>query len=138
MSGFSSSGGDVRQWNSTAVATPDTAGYPKVTVKAGTGTGELSLSSGLVSIVSTSIGQIKSIQRGTISLTGATTSATATLSPSVDTAKTELRYCGVTASLSDYNAKIVLTDGSTITATKIDNSASNGSVVVSWEITERY
>lgn len=33
-------------WNGTAVATPDTAGYPKVTIKSGTGTGELSLSSG--------------------------------------------------------------------------------------------
>lgn len=36
----------VVQWTGTAVATPDTAGYPKVTVKSGTGTGEISLSSG--------------------------------------------------------------------------------------------
>lgn len=28
-------------WNGTAVATPDTAGYPKVTIKSGTGTGEV-------------------------------------------------------------------------------------------------
>lgn len=35
------------QWNGTAVATPDTAGHPKVTVKSGTGTGEISLSSGV-------------------------------------------------------------------------------------------
>lgn len=39
---------DVRQWNGTAVATPATAGYPAVTVKSGTGTGEISLSSGQV------------------------------------------------------------------------------------------
>lgn len=39
---------NVTQWNSTAIATPDTAGYPKVTIKSGTGTGELSLSSGVV------------------------------------------------------------------------------------------
>ena len=38
----------VTQWTGTAVATPDTAGYPKVTVKSGTGTGEISLSSGEV------------------------------------------------------------------------------------------
>lgn len=37
-------------WNGTAVATPDTAGYPKVTIKSGTGTGELSLSSGRVAV----------------------------------------------------------------------------------------
>lgn len=36
----------VVQWTGTAVATPDTAGYPKVTVKSGTGTGEISLTSG--------------------------------------------------------------------------------------------
>lgn len=39
---------DVTHWNGTAVATPDTAGYPKVTIKSGTGTGEISLSSGRV------------------------------------------------------------------------------------------
>lgn len=43
---------DVTQWTGTNVATPDTAGYPKVTVKSGTGTGEISLSSGAVSIQS--------------------------------------------------------------------------------------
>lgn len=39
---------NVTQWNSTNVATPDTAGYPKVTIKSGTGTGEVSLAAGLV------------------------------------------------------------------------------------------
>lgn len=38
---------DVTKWNGTAVATPDTAGYPKITIKSGTGAGELSLSSGV-------------------------------------------------------------------------------------------
>lgn len=39
---------DVTKWNGTAVATPATAGYPAVTLKSGTGTGEISLSSGAV------------------------------------------------------------------------------------------
>lgn len=39
---------DVTHWSGTAVATPDTAGYPKVTHKSGTGAGELNLSSGRV------------------------------------------------------------------------------------------
>lgn len=39
---------NVTQWSFTNVATPDTAGYPKVTIKSGTGTGEVSLSSGLL------------------------------------------------------------------------------------------
>ena len=37
---------NVTAWNGTAVATPDTAGYPKVTLKSGTGTGEINLTSG--------------------------------------------------------------------------------------------
>jgi len=37
---------NVTGWNGTAVATPDTAGYPKVTIKDGTGTGEIDLTSG--------------------------------------------------------------------------------------------
>jgi hypothetical protein len=39
---------DVDGWNGTAVAIPDTAGYPKTTSKVGTGTGEFQLSSGVV------------------------------------------------------------------------------------------
>lgn len=38
----------VTQWTGTNVGTPDTAGYPKVTVKTGTGTGEINASSGKV------------------------------------------------------------------------------------------
>jgi hypothetical protein len=44
--------GDIRtnttQWSGANVAAVDTAGYPKVTVKSGTGTGEINLSSGKV------------------------------------------------------------------------------------------
>ena len=41
---------NTTHWAGTANATPDTAGYPKVTIKSGTGTGEISLSSGGVAI----------------------------------------------------------------------------------------
>lgn len=41
---------DAAQWLGTTIAAPDTAGYPKTTVKSGTGTGEVSLSSGLVTL----------------------------------------------------------------------------------------
>lgn len=41
---------DALYWLGTALATPDTVGYPKVTIKSGTGTGELSLSSGAVPV----------------------------------------------------------------------------------------
>jgi len=39
---------NVHAWRGTAVVAPDTAGYPKVTLKTGTGTGEVDLSSGRV------------------------------------------------------------------------------------------
>ncbi len=42
----------VTAWNDTAVASPHTAGYPAVTVKVGTGTGEINSSSGAVALTS--------------------------------------------------------------------------------------
>lgn len=49
----------VTQWTGTTVATPDTAGYVKATLKSGTGTGEVNLSSGAVPIQSgTGTGQL--------------------------------------------------------------------------------
>lgn len=48
----------VTQWNGSNVATPDTAGYPKVTIKSGTGTGEVSLSSGLVRLSAAGVDDI--------------------------------------------------------------------------------
>ena len=79
---------------------------------------------------------IKSIQRGTISMTSVTT-ATATVS-SVNTAKSLLTFLGFnTAQLTnDYNPSIVLTNSTTITATRVNNGASN--TTVSWELVERY
>jgi hypothetical protein len=41
---------NVTGWNSSPVATPDTAGYPVVTVKDGTGQGEISTTSGRVGV----------------------------------------------------------------------------------------
>jgi hypothetical protein len=46
---------NVSHWSGTAVATVDTAGYPKVTIKSGTGAGEVSLSSGIASVNATQI-----------------------------------------------------------------------------------
>jgi hypothetical protein len=45
----------VAQWTGTNVATVDTAGYPKVTIKSGTGTGEVSLTSGIAAVNPTQI-----------------------------------------------------------------------------------
>ncbi len=80
----------------------------------------------------------KSIQRGTISMTsGGSTSGTATIT-SVDTTKTELRFLG---SSNDFVgdttqiSRVVLTNATTVTASR---SGTNGTTVVSWELTEFY
>lgn len=46
---------DVTTWNGTAVASPNTAGYPVVTVKDGTGTGEINTASGVVDANATQV-----------------------------------------------------------------------------------
>ena len=83
--------------------------------------------------------RIKSIQRGTITLSG-TSSATATIA-SVDTTKTELRMLGFTSDYagtnteSPYFPRISLTSSTTITATRVSNN-NTYTTVVSWELTE--
>jgi hypothetical protein len=42
---------DVKAWTGTAVASPHTAGYPVVTVKDGTGTGEINTNAGAIALV---------------------------------------------------------------------------------------
>lgn len=84
-------------------------------------------------------GGVKSIQRGVISVSSGSYSATATIT-AVDTSKTELRYLG--GSGLDSNAyaavpRVVLTNTTTITATM---QYINGitATIVSWELTEFY
>jgi hypothetical protein len=48
--------GNVIQWSGTNVTAPDTAGSPKVTLTSGTGTGQISLSSGAVLLQATQTG----------------------------------------------------------------------------------
>ena len=79
-------------------------------------------------------GGIKSIQRGTISIANGATSGTSTVT-AVVTAKTELRYLGINAASTAATAHIVLTDTTTVTATRTVNS---GDIAVSWELTEFY
>lgn len=56
----------VTQWTGTAVASPDTAGYPKVTIKSGTGTGEVSLSSGLLTLSATGLDNVVCAEPGAV------------------------------------------------------------------------
>ena len=83
-------------------------------------------------------GAIKSIQRGVISITGSSTSATATIT-AVNTGKTELRLLGCSGASSAIEqtlSDIVLTNSTTITATR--GGGAGTSARVSWELTEYY
>lgn len=84
--------------------------------------------------ISQFFGGIKSIQRGTISVTGALTQ-TATIT-SVDTTKTELRMLGQTITTSANEiGHITLTNATTITLTRGNTS---NTTVISWELTEYF
>lgn len=83
---------------------------------------------------------IKSIQRGTLSISGTNNAATATIS-SVNPAKTELRFLGAnpiaSASVNEGMVYIVLTNSTTITASR--QFGGNGNTpIVSWELTEYF
>jgi hypothetical protein len=49
---------DVMGWNGTTVPAEDTAGYPKVTIKDGTGTGEVDTASGRVAVTESQVDQV--------------------------------------------------------------------------------
>jgi hypothetical protein len=98
----------VTQWNGTAVATPDTAGYVKATLKSGTGTGEVSLTSGIASV---NASQIAGNTTAATNLSGAArgivlgTVSTAGFSPTT----TEFESGDVTEATADhYNGRLVL------------------------------
>lgn len=85
-------------------------------------------------------GGIKSVQRGTVTLAGSFSSATATV-VSVDMNKAELRMLGFTSSAAgSVNGTsmpmIVLTNPTTITASRAGAGAD--AVSVSYELTEIY
>lgn len=98
---------NVTTWNGTSVATPDTAGYPKVTVKSGTGTGEVSLTSGIASVNAT---QVNSSATAAANLAAA---ARGIVLGTVDTAgfaatNTEFETNITEATASHYNGKLVI------------------------------
>lgn len=75
------------------------------------------------------------VQRGTISITPGNTQGTATLT-AVVMAKTETRHLGqfsTSATLSDILAHLVLTNTTTLTATR---QGTSGTTTVSFEVTE--
>lgn len=81
---------------------------------------------------------IKSIQRGTISITGGALNQTATATiSSVSTAKSVLNFLGVTSTDDSVRSisRIVLTNSDTVTATRNLGSTFNPTIV-SYEVIE--
>ncbi len=69
---------DATYWNGSAVATPDTAGHPKVTIKDGTGTGEINTNAGAIALVDLVTATTTAANVTTVSSGGITSSSFAT------------------------------------------------------------
>ena len=81
-------------------------------------------------------GRIKKIYQGVISITGTGTTHPATLSPAVDTNKSILFHLGGRgASSADADITLVLTNSTTVTATR---SGPSGAGAVSYQVVEYY
>lgn len=103
----------------------------------------IALSSRTVFLGTASPGTIKSIQRGTVTITFPNSTATATLSPAVDTNKTELRNTGWKVNLDasiNHNGIMLILDSSTqvLADAGTNTDASGESFQATWEVTERY
>ena len=85
--------------------------------------------------ISPAPGSFKKVTAGVITISGAVSSATYTLSPAVDVSKCELRFLGCSSDNSSFAlaANVVLTNSTTITATR---SASSGTTIAAFELTE--
>lgn len=129
-------------WNGSAVAAPDTAGYPKVTVKDGTGTGEIDLTAGKVDIndktgftlTAGSYAVWKSVQYGTYTFTSGGVSVTATLGASVNTAKAVIIPLGFAinkgSTVGVFNLPyLAFSAVNQVTATRLEGQDSAGSNV---------
>lgn len=101
---------DVIKWNGTAVATPDTAGYPKVTLKSGTGTGEVSLASGAVLLQPTQTGVTIPTVTTLTNPPGAIRSSTCQSGSTSTTAKLD---ASASATNDLYNGAVLLLTGGT-------------------------
>jgi hypothetical protein len=86
---------------------------------------------------------IRTIQRGTITMTGTNTTGTATIS-AVDTAKSSLRNLGfstntVITPATDYDGvRLALTNTTTVTATRGAGNISAAVVTAQFEVVEQF
>ena len=103
----------VELWQGTAVPAPATAGYPVVTVKVGTGTGELNVSSGKVPA------------------TLASTDVTGNVAADLQTIKTQAVTCagGVTVPAATLASTVNITAGTMTTTTNLTNAPPDSSGV---------
>lgn len=114
---------NVTKWSGTAVPTPDTAGYPKVTLKSGTGTGEVNISSGAVPVTGDLTATMKT------SVTTAATAATPTVVAGTVSDKTG--YSLATAPLDAAGTRTALGLGSANLDTQLGTIASSASSAAS-------
>jgi len=98
-------GANVTHWNSTTVATEDTPGYPVVTIKSGTGTGELSLVLGEVTVYANNDKNNYFIDGTKTTLDALNDVSTAEVNAEVDTALTDIHLDHLLATAYDPSSK---------------------------------
>jgi hypothetical protein len=108
---------DVRDWVGAAVATPATAGYPVVTHKVGTGTGEINLASGKVpaTLASTDVTGNVAVDLQTIKTQAVTCAAGVTVGVNVGTSQ-PLNFTG-TGGSATVKADLVNIAGAAVSTT---------------------
>lgn len=110
---------NVTHWGGTANPTPDAAGYPKVTIKTGTGTGEANITAGVVQAdvtkwLTATPAALANTDKVAVSvqhwsLAGITTNITGSLSGSVGSVTTKTGY-----SLASTGLDLITIDGKTL------------------------
>ncbi len=103
------------------------------------------LANRLVGLGSGSAGTIKSIQRGTCSLTSTELTNDATLSPAVVVANTDLGWLGTTCSTVDagwgtkYNCRLTLESTTVVRQTRgLASNLGTEVVIIGWQVKEEY
>jgi len=106
---------------------------------------QVPLANRTVSLGAGAAGTLKSIQRGTCSITGTNATNDATLSPAVVTANTQLAYLGQAQDIADsgwgtkYRLRLSIQSTTAVRATR-DDAGNIGTIVatINWQVTEWY
>ena len=139
---------DVTKWNGTAVTAPDTAGSPKVTLTAGSGTGQILLTAGAVTVgtnndktgYSLTAGsysvRASSNQRGTATIANTADAASITIS-SVTTTRASVvgtSRGGTSTTIADIACTFLMDTSTSVSGNRGGTTGTAGIAIEVWEL----